>query len=42
MVADAPGFYEVARDIVLKTDNSVFVAHNAAFDYGLLKTNLKV
>jgi DNA polymerase-3 subunit epsilon len=41
MVADAPRFYEVARDIVLKTDNSVFVAHNAAFDYGFIKNEFK-
>jgi DNA polymerase-3 subunit epsilon len=37
MVADAPLFYEVAKDIVLKTEGAVFVAHNARFDYGFLK-----
>ena len=37
MVADAPLFYEVAKDIVLKTEGAIFVAHNARFDYGFLK-----
>lgn len=37
MVADAPLFCEVARDIVLKTEGAVFVAHNARFDYGFLR-----
>src|SRR5690606_6316102 len=37
MVADAPLFYEVAKDIVLKTEGAVFVAHNARFDYGFLR-----
>lgn len=37
MVADAPLFCEVAKEIVLKTEGAVFVAHNARFDYGFLK-----
>lgn len=37
MVADAPLFCEVAKDIVLKTEGAVFVAHNARFDYGFLR-----
>jgi DNA polymerase III subunit epsilon len=37
MVSDAPKFYEVAKKIVEITDSCVFVAHNAAFDYGFLK-----
>jgi DNA polymerase-3 subunit epsilon len=37
MVADAPLFCEVAKDIVLKTEGAIFVAHNARFDYGFLK-----
>lgn len=37
MVAEAPVFYEVAKDIVLKTEGAVFVAHNARFDYGFLR-----
>lgn len=34
MVADAPKFYEVARQLVELTEDTVFVAHNARFDYG--------
>ena len=37
MVADAPLFCEVAKEIVLKTEGAVFVAHNARFDYGFLR-----
>ncbi len=37
MVADAPLFCEVAKEIVLKTEGAIFVAHNARFDYGFLK-----
>lgn len=37
MVADAPLFCEVAKDIVLKTEGAVFVAHNARFDYSFLR-----
>ena len=37
MVADAPLFCEVAKDIVLKTEGAVFVAHNARFDYGFIR-----
>ncbi|MFO7922371.1 MAG: 3'-5' exonuclease [Bacteroidales bacterium] len=36
MVAGAPRFYEIARKIVELTDNRIFVAHNAAFDYGFI------
>ncbi len=41
MVANAPKFYEVARDIVTLTENKIFVAHNASFDYGFLKSEFK-
>src|SRR6187551_3643491 len=37
MVADAPLFCEVAKEIVLKTEVAIFVAHNARFDYGFLR-----
>ncbi|MGB3080954.1 MAG: exonuclease domain-containing protein [Saprospiraceae bacterium] len=37
MVADAPLFCEVAKEIVLRTEGAVFVAHNARFDYGFLR-----
>lgn len=41
MVADAPCFYEVARKIVEITDNCIFVAHNASFDYNFVKEEFK-
>ena len=37
MVADAPKFYEVARQIVELTEGAVFVAHNARFDYSFIR-----
>ena len=37
MVEDAPPFYKVAKQIVEITEGSVFVAHNAAFDYNFVK-----
>ena len=37
MVVDAPKFYEIARRIIEITDNSVFVAHNVSFDYGIIQ-----
>ena|SRR5208337_3101177 len=33
MVAKAPKFYEVAKQIVTITENCIFVAHNVNFDY---------
>ncbi len=41
MVADAPKFYEIAKEIVLRTEDAVFVAHNAPFDYGFIKEEFK-
>lgn len=37
MVENAPKFYEVAKQIIEFTENAVFVAHNARFDYGFVK-----
>lgn len=37
MVAEAPKFYEVARDIVEMTEGAIFVAHNVRFDYSFLR-----
>jgi DNA polymerase III subunit epsilon len=37
MVVDAPKFYEVAKEVVLKTEDTVFVAHNVNFDYSFLR-----
>lgn len=41
MVAGAPKFFEVAKTIVELTENSIFVAHNATFDYNFIKTEFK-
>jgi DNA polymerase-3 subunit epsilon len=41
MVSNAPRFYEVARQLVEITENSVFVAHNVAFDYGFVRQEFK-
>ncbi len=37
MVADAPKFYEVAKEIVELTEGAVFVAHNVRFDYTFIR-----
>ncbi len=37
MVADAPRFCEVARDIVELTENRTIVAHNSNFDYSFIR-----
>lgn len=36
MVANAPKFYEIAKEIIEYTEDSIFVAHNARFDYGFI------
>ena len=38
MLRNAPKFYEVAKRIVEITTNCVLVAHNASFDYRMLRT----
>ena len=37
MLAEAPRFAELARDLHERLDGRVFVAHNARFDYGFLR-----
>lgn len=37
MVADAPRFYEIARELVLMTEGRTFVAHNVNFDYNFVR-----
>ncbi|MFM8432597.1 MAG: exonuclease domain-containing protein, partial [Bacteroidota bacterium] len=37
MVATAPRFYEIAKEIVNLTEDCVFVAHNVQFDYHFLR-----
>lgn len=41
MVAGAPRFYEVARQVVELTDGCIFVAHNVNFDYSFLREEFK-
>ncbi len=41
MVAEAPKFYEVAKQIVEMTSGKIFVAHNAMFDYSFIKEEYK-
>ena len=36
MVANAPKFYEIAKEIILLTKDCVFVAHNVNFDYNVM------
>ena len=37
MVANAPKFHEIAKRIIEITEDSILVAHNALFDYRILK-----
>lgn len=37
MVKDAPGFHEIAKDLIEMTEGAVFVAHSVNFDYGFVK-----
>ncbi|MFN0035490.1 MAG: exonuclease domain-containing protein [Saprospiraceae bacterium] len=37
MVADAPKFFEVAKQIVQLTEGKIFVAHNVSFDYSFVR-----
>jgi DNA polymerase-3 subunit epsilon len=41
MVADAPKFEEVAQKIWELTEGKIFVAHNARFDYGMLRNEYR-
>ncbi|MEI6677237.1 MAG: exonuclease domain-containing protein [Mariniphaga sp.] len=41
MVSSAPKFYEVARKIIELTAGTIFVAHNATFDYSFVKEEFK-
>lgn len=41
MVADAPKFYEIAKQIVEITQDCIFVAHNATFDYNFIQQEFK-
>lgn len=39
MVADAPMFSDIAEDLFTFLQDKIFVAHNAGFDYGFLKSH---
>lgn len=41
MVQSAPKFYEIAKEIVEFTEDCVFVAHNVAFDYTVVRYEFK-
>jgi DNA polymerase III subunit epsilon len=41
MVADAPKFYEIAKNIVEITEDCIFVAHNVNFDYHFIRSEYK-
>ncbi len=41
MVADAPPFAEVADELLSRLDGRLFVAHNARFDYGFLRSEFR-
>ena len=40
-VQNAPKFYEIAKDVVEFTKDTVFVAHNVSFDYGVIRREYK-
>jgi len=41
MVVSAPRFYEVARELVERTENHIIVGHNVKFDYSFIKSEFK-
>jgi DNA polymerase-3 subunit epsilon len=41
MVADAPPFAAVADEVAARLDGRLFVAHNARFDYGFLRSEYR-
>jgi DNA polymerase-3 subunit epsilon len=41
MVADAPKFYEIAKQVWTMTENAVFVAHSVNFDYSFIRQEFK-
>jgi DNA polymerase III subunit epsilon len=41
MVASAPRFFEIAKEVHKITENRVFVAHNVAFDYNIIRSEFK-
>jgi DNA polymerase-3 subunit epsilon len=41
MVADAPPFADVAQQVLRRLEGRLFVAHNARFDYGFLRSEFR-
>ena len=41
MVESSPTFEEVAKTILEKTSDSIFVAHNVSFDFNVIKYELE-
>jgi len=41
MVATAPRFYEIAKELVERTENHTIVGHNVKFDYSFIKSEFK-
>jgi DNA polymerase-3 subunit epsilon len=41
MVANAPRFFEIAKEFVERTENHIIVGHNVAFDYSFIKSEFK-
>jgi len=41
MVADAPKFYEIAKEVVKLTENAIFVAHSVSFDYNIIRSEFR-
>ncbi|MDX2189438.1 MAG: exonuclease domain-containing protein [Bacteroidota bacterium] len=41
MVAEAPKFYEVAKQIYTMTENRIFVAHSVNFDFNFIKSEFE-
>lgn len=41
MVANAPKFFEIAKQLVEITENTIFVAHNVGFDYNFIKAEFQ-
>lgn len=41
MVENAPKFYEIAKKIVEFTEDTIFVAHNVGFDYGMIRSEFR-
>ena len=41
MLSNSPKFYEIAKQIIEITSDCIIVAHNAEFDYRMLKTEFK-